>query len=69
MTIKQKVELAAAYAGVSKAELARRIGWTPQNFNQRLDVGKFTLDELENIGKALGARYSCGFTFDDGNTF
>lgn len=69
MTIKQKVELAAAYAGVSKAELARRIGWTPQNFNQRLDVGKFTTDEMERIGKALGAVYSCAFTFPDGEKF
>lgn len=69
MTIKQKVELAAAYAGISKAEVARRIGWTPQNLNQRLDVGKFTMDELKKIGEALEAPYSCSFTFKDGTTF
>lgn len=69
MTIKQKVELAASYAGISKAEVARRIGWTPQNLNQRLDVGKFTLDELEKIGEALGAPYACAFIFQDGTKF
>lgn len=69
MTIKQKIELAAAYAGTSKAELARRVGWTPQNFNQRLDVGKFTMEELEKIGNALGASYSCLFVFPDGEKF
>ena len=66
MTIKQKIEMAATYAGISKAELARRAGWTPQNLNQRLDVGKFTVEELERIGSALGAKYSCRFTFSDG---
>ena len=66
MTIKQKIEMAATYAGISKAELARRAGWTPQNFNQRLDVGKFTVEELERIGAALGAEYSYQFTFSDG---
>lgn len=69
MTIKQKIELAAAYAGISKAEVARRAGWTPQNFNQRIDVGKFTLEELEKIGDALGAPYTCSFTFQDGTKF
>ena len=69
MTIKQKVELAAAYSGMSKAELARRVGWTPQNFNQRLDVGKFTMEELERIASALGAAYSCLFVFPGGEKF
>lgn len=66
MTIKQKNEMAATYAGISKAELARRAGWTPQNFNQCLDVGKFTVEEMERIGAALGAEYSYQFTFEDG---
>ncbi len=68
MTIDQKIEMACAYAKISKSELARNIGTTPQNLNQRLKVGKFTTAELEKIAQALNAEYIFMFKFNDGTT-
>lgn len=66
MNIEQKVNMASAYKGISQAELARRFGITPANFNKRLKVGKFSQEELEKIAEVLGATYTFGFEFPDG---
>ena len=66
MSLARKVNTAAAYMGVSQAQVARSIGLSPANFNKRLSTGKFTIEELENIAKAIGAKYSSTFEFPDG---
>ena len=66
MKMEQKINMVAAYKGISQAELARLIGMTPSNFNQKIKRETFTVDELENIAKAVGAIYSFGFEFPDG---
>ena len=66
MTARQIVEMATGYCGVSKSELARRLGWSPQLLNKRLNTGKFTVEEWEKIGAALGAVARVRFTFPDG---
>lgn len=48
------IEHACVDAGITKAELARRLGMTPQAFYQRLTTGKFTYNELTAIANALG---------------
>lgn len=66
MTVRQLVEMGIAYAQINNAELARRLGWSPQLLNKRLNTGKFTIEEWENIAMALGAEFRIGFTFPDG---
>ncbi|MCL2086599.1 MAG: helix-turn-helix transcriptional regulator [Oscillospiraceae bacterium] len=66
MTIEQKINLAAKYKGISQAELARLIGMSPSNFNLKVKRDTFRKDELEKMGKALGAEWFCGFRFSDG---
>ena len=66
MTAKQVIEMGVVYAGISNAELARRLGWSPQLLNKRLNTGKFTVEEWMQIGEALGANARVGFTFPDG---
>ena len=66
MDISAKIKLAAKYANISEAELARRIGTSSQAFGQRLKTGKFTTEELNRIAEALEAKYVYGFTFSDG---
>lgn len=66
MKIAQKVNTAAAYKGISQAQIARSIGLSPANFNKRLTTGKFTIEELENIAEAIGAKYNNSFDFPDG---
>ena len=66
MTYEQKINMAAAYKGISQAELARRVNITPQNFNKKAKRGTFSPEELEAIAAALGAEYRFGFVFPDG---
>ena len=67
MTIKQKVEVACSLAGISVTELGRRVGMSQANISKRLKVGKFSQEELEAMGKAIGAEWRSGFYFTDGN--
>lgn len=66
MTIAQKINMAIAYKGISQAALARAIGMTPSNFNQKFKRETFTQEELEQIATALGGVYTFGFEFPDG---
>ena len=66
LTIQQKIDMACVHAGISRAELARRLGTTPPAFKQRFDRGKFTQEELEKIASILDGEYFSGFKFSDG---
>ncbi len=66
MTARQIIEMAVAYCGISNSELARRLGWSPQLLNKRLNTGKFSVEEWEIIANALGAMSRVGFIFPDG---
>ena len=66
MTTEQKINMAVAYKRLSQASLARAIGMTPSNFNQKIKRETFTKDELEKMAAALGAVYNAYFEFPDG---
>jgi len=66
MTFEQKINMALAYKGMSQAELARRVGVSPQSFNKKAKRGTFTPEEMEQVAEALGAVYWFGFVFPDG---
>lgn len=66
MTARQIVEMGVAYCGITNSELARRLEWSPQLLNKRLNTGKFSVEEWEMIAKALGATSRVGFVFPDG---
>lgn len=59
--------MACSYAGISKAELSRRLGYKkPQSFQTRYNTGKFTQEELESIAQATGGKYIATFVYPDG---
>ncbi len=66
MTARKIIEMALAYKGMSNSDLARKLEWSPQLLNKRLNTGKFTVEEWEIIGKAIGADARIVFRFDDG---
>lgn len=66
MTARQVIEMALAYVGMSNSELARNLGWSPQLLNKRMNTGKFTVEEWERIGAAIGAETRIAFRFPDG---
>lgn len=51
------------------AEIAKKVGMSPQSFSNRMKTGKFTRKELDEIGKALGAEYISCFRFPDGSEY
>lgn len=65
-TVKRIIDTGCKYAGITKTELARRLGWSPSLLNNRINVGKFTLEEWDKIGEALGANAEMIFAFPDG---
>ncbi len=67
MSMEQKIKTAVAYKNTSQTELAKLIGMTPSNFNQKLKRATFTDNELKAIANTLGATYIpfC-FEFPDG---
>lgn len=66
MTTKQLIDMALGYVGISKAELAARLGWSPQTLSNRINTGKFTVEEWAAIGNAIGAKVRVTFDFPDG---
>ena len=54
---------ALAKANMSKTELGARLGVTQQNISKRIQRGKFTLDELQEIARCMGAEFNCSFDF------
>lgn len=65
-TIQQKIDVACAIAGISKAELAKRMGISASSLSQRSKTGKFSDEDFQKMAKALGAKYFSGFEFPDG---
>lgn len=66
MTIEQKIKMALSYSGISQAELARRIGTTPSNLNQKVKRNTITKEEMEEIAAAIGGTWRAEFVFADG---
>ncbi len=60
------VKIALLRHGMSMSELARKIGTSVQNLNQRLRRGSLRLDELKMVAEAMGAELCCSIRFPDG---
>lgn len=50
---------------ISLAELCRRIGQTPQNFNKKLKRGTVSFEKMMTIAKALNVGYEQVFVLHD----
>lgn len=67
MTTADMIKQLCEQMNISVAELARRIGQTPQNFSKKLKRETVTLDELKAIANALDIRFEQVFILPDGN--
>lgn len=66
MDISKKIKIALAYLGISEAELARRVGASPQAFSQRMKTGRWNSEDLAKIANALGCEIVTEIRFPDG---
>ncbi|MDR0867364.1 MAG: helix-turn-helix transcriptional regulator [Planctomycetota bacterium] len=61
MSISDQIRLLCARLNISKAELARRTGQSPQAFSAKLERQIFTIDELDKLAQAVGAKFERAF--------
>ena len=66
MTISDQIRMLCARLNISVAELARRMGKSPQSFNSKLKRESFTIEELDTIADAMGAKFERYFVFQNG---
>jgi transcriptional regulator with XRE-family HTH domain len=66
MSISDKIRILCARLNISKAELARRIGQSPQSFSGKMKRESFTVSDLEEIAAAAGVKFVHKFTLDSG---
>ena len=64
--IAEKIRLVCAKLNISQAELARRIGTTPQNFAAKMKRSSFSFEELTTIADVLDIKFESNFKFADG---
>lgn len=67
MTISEQIRVLCVRSNISVAELARRIGKSPQSLNAKLKRQSFTIEELEQIAGAVDAKFLRSFELSSGD--
>lgn len=67
MTTSDMIRELCEKQNISLAELCRRIGQTPQNFNKKLKRGTVSYEEMLAIAGALNVGYEQAFILPDGS--
>ena len=66
MALSERIRILLVKRGnISEAELARRIGVSPQNLNNKMKRDNFTERDLQEIAAALDCSFSVTFTLND----
>lgn len=66
MTISEEIKVLCVRSNISMAELARRIGISPQSLNGKMKRESFTVAELNVIADAVGATFERKFILYNG---
>lgn len=67
MTISEQIKILCVRSNISVAELARRVGTTPQNFNAKMKRESFTIGDLEEIATVVSCSFERHFVLDNGD--
>lgn len=68
MTISEQIKVLCVRSNISVAELARRIGKSPQTFNAKMKRESFTITELNIIASAVDAKFVRYFELKTGES-
>lgn len=66
MTISEQIKVLCVRCGISEAELARRLGKSPQSFNAKMKRESFTVADLEAVADAVGVSFTRDFILENG---
>lgn len=67
MTISEQIKVLCVRSNISMAELARRLGKSPQALNAKLKRESFTIEEFEIIAEAVDAKFLRSFKLSSGD--
>lgn len=67
MTISEQIKILCIRSNISVAELARRVGQSPQNFNSKLKRENFSVSDLEELADAAGVSFVRFFQLQNGD--
>ena len=67
MTISEQIKVLCVRCGISEAELARRLGKSPQSFNAKMKRESFTVADLEAVAEAAGVSFTRDFILENGD--
>lgn len=67
MTITEQIKILCIRSNISVAELARRVGQSPQNFNAKMKKQSFSVPELIKISETVGCKYEQNFVLPNGD--
>ncbi len=67
MGISEQIKVLCVRSNISMAELARRLGVSPQSLSAKMKRESFTISELEQIAEAVGASFVRKFVLYNGN--
>ena len=66
MPISEQIRILCVRKQISVAELSRRLGSSPQNFNSKLKRDRITVYEMMNIADVLNISYHQYFQLENG---
>ena len=66
MSISEQIKVLCVRSNISVAELARRIGMSPQSLSGKMKRESFTIAELNTIADAVGASFVRKFVLFNG---
>ena len=67
VTISEQIKVLCVRSNISMAELARRLGKSPQALNAKLKRESFTIEELEIIAEAVDPKFLRSFELSSGD--
>ncbi len=67
MKISEQIKVLCVRCGISEAELARRLGKSPQSFNSKMKRESFTINDLDQIANAMGVEFKRSFVIGEGD--
>ncbi|NCB37039.1 MAG: helix-turn-helix transcriptional regulator [Clostridiales bacterium] len=66
MSMVEKIRILMVKRGnMSEAQLARKMGLSPQNLNNKMQRDNFTERDLLEVAKALDCTFTAGFKLND----
>lgn len=67
MTISEQIKVLCVRCNISLAELARKLGTSPQNFNSKMKRESFTIQDLDHIADSVGVEFERAFILKNGD--